>query len=183
MSEMMAMLTPKTVDPAGGGKGSGEITPQMVAAVMHDLKPDVQRYAFLKYSLDESVKGVLFDNCYLDTVNIALKGGWLLKGDEDAGTLSILSDMVLEESINPSICSVCNGAGLINNKGTCGVCGGTGRGTGVSIRKTAKRLKVSKHRADHFWMDKVRLLMSRYIEWEQDIQSALKRLTSDRVGG
>jgi hypothetical protein len=183
MSEMMAMLTPKTVNLGGGGKGRGEITPQMVAAVIHNLAPDVQRYAFLKYSLEKSVRGVLFDNCYLDTVNIALKGGWKLKGDEDASTLSVLSDMVLEESINPSICRVCNGAGNINNKGACGVCNGTGRGTGVSIRKTAKRLKVSKHRADFFWMDKVRILMSRYIEWEHDIDSAIKKLTSDRVGG
>mgnify|MGYP000959233581 CR=1 FL=1 len=177
MSEMMAMLTAKTVNLEGGGKGKGEITPQMVAAVIHDLEPDVQRYAFLKYALDESVKGVLFDNCYLDTVNIALKGGWRLKGDEDAGTLSILSDMVLEESINPSICCVCNGAGMVNNKGPCGVCDGSGRGTGISIRKTAKRLKISKHRADHFWMSKVRLLLGRYIEWDQHINSALKRLT------
>jgi len=183
MHEIMAMLAPGTVKLEGAGQGQREITPQMVTASLHKLPHDVQNYAFLKYSLDMTVKGVLSDSVYLDTVNIAREEGWELKGEEDASTLSILSDIALEESVNPSICSVCNGAGMVNNKGSCGICSGTGRGTGISIRKIAKRLGVTKHRAEFFWMGKLRLLLSRYIEWEHDIGSALKGLTSDSVGG
>ena len=178
MSEKLAMLTAKTVNPEGSGQGKGEITPQMVAAELHHLDRDVCRYAFLKYALDQTEKVPLYESHYCEVVNIALMGCWRLKAPESTETLGKLSDLALEESISPSVCSACNGAGVINNKGPCDVCKGTGSGRDLSIRKIAARLKVSKHRAEFFWQDKLRILLSKHQEWEQEIHSALKRLNN-----
>ena len=181
MSEKLAMLTARTCNLEGVG-GGGEITPDMVAASLSGLERGVYLYALYKFCGDQNAKMELLERHYVDSVNMALKGGWRLSKSEDMETVGRLSDLAVDESVKPSICGACNGAGIFNNKGECKACQGTGHGKDIAIRKIERRLKVTKHRAEFFWREKLRFLMSRHLEWEQDIHRALKKLTSDKTG-
>ena len=179
MYELMAMLTAQgcNLERVGGG---GTLTPEMVAASMTNLNQDAYLYGLYRFCADQTVKDELLERHYVDTVNLALRGGWKLSKSEDTATLGRLSDFALEFSVKPSICLSCNGAGMLNNKGECPVCNGTGNGKDVSIRKIGARLKVTKHRAEFFWRDKLNILVGRHLQWEMDILDALKKLTSDK---
>tara|TARA_R110002124_G_scaffold63746_1_gene174541 strand:+ start:762 stop:1304 length:543 start_codon:yes stop_codon:yes gene_type:complete len=174
MTEILAMLTAKTVAFDGSG-GGGEITWDMVAASLAGLDRDIVLYAQLKFTLDDTVAGELSDRLYLNAINLALKSGWRLAKDEDAETIGRLSDLALDESISPHSCKICSGTGTLDSK-TCEVCNGAGTSSEISIRRIAARLKVTRHRAEFFWRDKLKSLLSDHLTWEHDINGALKRL-------
>ena len=174
MSERLAMLTPKTCNLEG--LGGGEITWDMVAGALTGLGREVYLYARLKFVLDDNVKGELQDLVYLNTINAALRGGWQLSKNENAETIGRLANMAIDESTCPPVCKSCNNSGMINNKGECHVCKGAGEGREASIKRIQRRLKVTEHRAEHFWRDKLRGLLSEHIGWEQDIYDALKNI-------
>jgi len=177
MSEKLAMFTPKTCNLEGLG-GGGEITWEMVAGALTGLNQEVYLYARLKFVQDDTCLGELKDLVYLNTINEAFWGGWKLSKNEDVETIGRLANMAIDESVNPLICKSCNGSGMINNKGECHVCKGIGEGREASIKRIQKRLKVTEHRATHFWRDKLRGLLSAHIGWDQDISEALKKLNN-----
>ena len=176
MSEIYAMLTPRTVRWQGGSGGSGDVTWEMVCASQCALDRDTYLYALAKWSLDRSVVGELSDRAYTDLTTKAFQQCWPLADGEGKHTLGRLADLALAESIKPNICKMCNGSGRKNTKEGCAVCAEAGTARELSIRKISKLLDVSRRRAEYFWRDKLRDLLSAYQAKDDDIANSVRRL-------
>lgn len=168
MSELLALLTAKSVN-FEGGQGSGDITPQLVAAACKDLPRPIFLYALLKYCQDDSVKKELYEHARGRALAWVDSGKWRLAPSESKSVAVRLVLLALRQAVVPRLCKRCNGFGYLvvkDERPFCQLCKATGAGRPLSGRMLAEVLGVSHKRVRTFWSRRYTEIEAGYINFD-----------------
>jgi len=149
------------------GTGTNGITGVDVAACLTGLDRHTYLYGLAKYSLDRSVR----EELSLLAVSEAIQSGFKLETGESNRTIAILALTALEIAINPKNCTRCKGVGELKLMAKIEVCEGC-QGAGsraMGERTLAKMLGVTRFQARKVWAERLKTLLSGYLERDDRI--------------
>ena len=179
MSEVLAMLAPKTsnMESVGHATGGDSRRPEDVAAALGGIvNKHILYYAYVKWCGDEQLFSAL-----LQEARIAERYRFKIKGyKKPQAQIDRFARVSLIAALIPRHCKACNGSGSVHNAAKngwvdCKHCDGTGLGKDISDAAFEKAIKVGHRSIKSFWRSKLNESLSEYLEWDALIDSHLKR--------